>query len=403
MNVFNTITEILTDIRQGKMVIVVDDEDRENEGDLVMAAEHINADAVNFMATHARGLICLSLTEAHCQQLGLSMMVPHNHSPYQTAFTVSIEAASGVTTGISAPDRAHTIRVASRERASAKDIVQPGHVFPLKARSGGVLMRAGHTEASVDLSSLAGLHPSAVICEVLNENGTMARLPDLLVFAQKHQLKIGSIADLIEYRMTSECLVDRVAHYPIVWEGKTLEIHWFRDRQHSQVTALNAEPAFHLAITRGELTAEGTLKKPHEVLVRVQYPLSVMDFLPSPSNGSVALPAPSSQYAWHKCLQAIANAPSGVAIGLRSPADDNQKISQWINRLAQEKAPVSTSPRWDSRMYGAGAQMLKILGVSSMRLLSHPVNLANLKGFGLEITGFEVWEEASMADQSVEK
>lgn len=374
----NSITEILTDIRHGKMVILVDDEDRENEGDLVMAAEHATAESVNFMAKYARGLICLSLTPAHCQQLGLAMMVENNQTPYQTAFTVSIEAAKGVTTGISAQDRAHTIRTAVRENVRASDIVQPGHIFPLKAKHGGVLARAGHTEASVDCAHLAGLHPSAVICEILNDDGTMARLPELIAFAQTHQLKIGSIADLIEYRMTTERLVERIAHYPITIEGFDLRLHLFREHHIGAESALN-DP-IHIAITHGTQTQEALFNPTQgDIVVRVQYPLTLLDFIDHQGLGT------QTRYPWQKCLRTIAQSPAGVLLGMRSFADEQAKIRQYANAQAPETL------RWDSRIYGAGAQILHALGVRKMRLLSQKVNLANLKGFGLEISGFEEW------------
>lgn len=384
MSSLHTVTDILTDIRLGKMVILVDDEDRENEGDLVMSAEHISASAVNFMATHGRGLICLSLTEGHCQQLGLSMMVSDNRSPYQTAFTVSIEAAQGVTTGISAHDRAHTIRVASREHARPTDIVQPGHIFPLKARSGGVLTRAGHTEASVDLARLAGLHPSAVICEILNEDGTMARLPDLQAFAKKHQLKIGSIADLIEYRMTTECLVERMGHYPVHLPQGNFEMHLFRERQGD--VSHSGEALIHIALTKEALGEDACFtSQQDEIMVRVQYPLTVLDFMPSST-----VKEKLSTYPWQKCLERLAQCPAGVAIGLRAPMDEQNKFQNIANNLLSCETPGDLpTPRWDSRIYGTGAQMLRLLGVKKMRLLSHPVNLVNIKGFGLEIMGFE--------------
>ena len=263
------VEEIIAEMRAGRMVILVDEEDRENEGDLVLAAEHVTPEAINFMVTHARGLVCLTITEARSRQLGLTPMARDNKSPYSTAFTVSIEAAEGVTTGISAQDRACTVQAAVARNARPEDIVQPGHIFPITARSGGVLVRAGHTEAGCDLAQLAGLEPSSVICEILKEDGSMARLPDLIEFAAQHRLKIGTIADLIHYRSRHETLVERSQTKRIKSVFGEFTLHAFTDLTTSEV---------HLALTQGEITPE------KEALVRVQEPLSVLDFLDSGSS-----------------------------------------------------------------------------------------------------------------------
>ena len=257
------IPELLTELAAGRMVILVDEEDRENEGDLVVAADHVTADTINFMARFGRGLICLTLTRECCERLRLPPMALKNGAQHGTAFTVSIEAAVGVTTGISAADRARTVQAAVARDATPADLVQPGHIFPLQAQDGGVLMRAGHTEAGCDLSAMAGLSPASVICEIMNDDGTMARLPDLEVFAQQHGLKIGTIADLIEYRSRNETLIERIGQRVLKTEYGDFDCTSFSDRT----------GGLHMALTRGHWTARD------EVLVRVHEPLSVMDLL----------------------------------------------------------------------------------------------------------------------------
>src|SRR5512146_822715 len=258
------ITEIIADLRSGKMVVLVDEEDRENEGDLLMAADFVTPDAINFMARHGRGLVCLTLTEDRCRQLNLPLMVANNRSPLGTNFTVSIEAAEGVTTGISAADRARTIQAAIRPDASASDIVQPGHIFPLMSQDGGVLIRAGHTEAGCDLARLAGVAPATVICEILKDNGEMARLPDLEEFASRHQLKIGTISDLIHYRSSTESLITRAAERDIETVHGRFRLYAYSDRIARET---------HLALVKGKPGGD------KEVLVRVHEPLSVIDLL----------------------------------------------------------------------------------------------------------------------------
>ncbi len=354
--------EIVAELKAGRMVVLVDEEDRENEGDLVMAAEHITPEAINFMARYGRGLICLTLTEGRCKKLGLTQMARSNGTVYGTAFTVSIEAAEGVTTGISAADRARTIQVAVNKNAIADDIVQPGHVFPITARPGGVLVRAGHTEAGCDLAGMAGLEPASVICEIMNDDGTMARLPELIEFSREHGLKIGTIADLIHYRAASEKLVERVTSKTIATAHGEFTLHAYVDR---------AGSATHLALVKGVIPAGA------ETLVRVHEPLSVLDFL-DPSSKQQSFSIDQAQ-------AALAKFGHGVIVLMHRPEDGEALLS----RLT---APTTSTPRaqvkWDPRTYGIGAQILRDLGVGKMRLLSSPRKMPSMTGFGLEVTGF---------------
>jgi len=351
--------EIVAEIKAGRMVILVDEEDRENEGDLLMAAEYVTPEAINFMTKFARGLVCLTLTEARCKRLGLTQMARNNGTVYGTAFTVSIEAAEGVTTGISAADRAKTIQVAVAKQATADDIVQPGHVFPITAREGGVLVRAGHTEAGCDLTTLAGLEPAAVICEIMNDDGTMARLPELIEFAKEHGLKIGTIADLIHYRAGSETLVERVTSKPIQTAHGEFTLHAYVDR---------ASGATHLALVKGQIPADT------ETLVRVHEPLSVLDFL-DPSSKQQSFSIDQAQ-------AALAAKGHGVIVLLHRPEDGDALLSRLTGKTPQAPA------KWDPRTYGIGAQILRDVGVSKMRLLSSPRKMPSMTGFGLEVTGF---------------
>ena len=360
---------VVAEIQAGRMVILVDEEDRENEGDLVMAAEFVTPQAINFMARHGRGLICLTLTQARCQQLNLPLMVNTNRSQLGTNFTVSIEAASGVTTGISAADRARTVQAAVRREARPEDLVQPGHIFPLMAQSGGVLVRAGHTEAGCDLAELAGLTPAAVICEVLREDGEMARLPDLLAFADQHGLKVGTIADLIHYRSRTESLVQRVAERHIETAYGRFRLLAFRDLTADQV---------HLALVKGEVTPG------KEILVRVHEPFSVID----------ALDAASPLHSWnlHEAMKAIAAADSGVIVLLhRSETGDGL-----LERL-QAQPDESVPRKMDLRTYGIGAQILKELGVTRMKVMAMPRKMPSMAGFDLEVTGYVLPERARNA------
>jgi 3,4-dihydroxy 2-butanone 4-phosphate synthase / GTP cyclohydrolase II len=352
------ITEIIDELKAGRMVVLVDEEDRENEGDLVMAAEFATPDAINFMAKYGRGLICLTLTDARCRQLGLKQMVSDNQTPHGTAFTVSIEAAEGVTTGISAADRAVTIQAAVKRSASAADIIQPGHIFPLRAQPGGVLVRAGHTEAGCDLAQLAGLVPASVICEILKDDGTMARLPDLVIFAQEHKLKIGAIADLIHYRNQTETLVERVADRLVQTVYGTFRLIAYRDKTTRET---------HIALTRGEITEDKV------ALVRVHEPLSVMDFIDVTGGG----------HSWPilAALETIAQADSGALVLLHRP--------ETADALLERITPAAAAPRkFDLRDYGIGAQILRDLGVVKMKLLSSPLKMPAMDGFGLEVVGY---------------
>jgi 3,4-dihydroxy 2-butanone 4-phosphate synthase/GTP cyclohydrolase II len=361
----SSIPEIIAEIQGGRMVILVDEEDRENEGDLVMAAEFVTPAAINFMAKHGRGLICLTLTEERCGQLNLPPMVSRNRSQMGTNFTVSIEAAHGVTTGISAADRARTVHAAVKRDAKPEDIVQPGHIFPLMAQRGGVLVRAGHTEAGCDLAQLAGLLPAAVICEVLKDDGEMARLPDLLEFAQRHALKLGAIADLIHYRSRTESLVTRVAQRPVDTPYGRFQLYAYRDTTADQV---------HLALVKGDVVP-GV-----ETLVRVHEPFSVIDLLD----------AGSMSHSWNlnAALSAIAGAQSGVVVLLH-----RSETSEELLANMQVPARSTEPPKHDLRNYGIGAQILKDLGVSKMKLMAIPRKMPSMAGFDLEVTGYVLPEQ----------
>lgn len=355
------IPELLTELAAGRMVILVDEEDRENEGDLVMAAEHVSAESINFMARFGRGLICLTLTREHCEKLHLPPMAPRNGTKHGTAFTVSIEAASGVTTGISAADRARTVQAAVARDAQASDLVQPGHIFPLQAQDGGVLMRAGHTEAGCDLSAMAGLSPAAVICEIMNDDGTMARLPDLEVFARQHRLKIGTIANLIEYRSRNETLIERVGRRTLTTPQGDFDCTSFVDRT----------GGLHLALSHGRWT------KRDEVLVRVHEPLSVMDMLDAGSCGH-SWPLP-------RALAALQASERGVAVLLNC----GEGTASLLARLKPHEVPdARRQSQMDLRTYGIGAQILREMGVARMKLLGSPRRMPSMVGYGLEVTGF---------------
>ncbi len=354
------IEEIVAEIRAGRMVILVDEDDRENEGDIILAAEHVTPEAINFMVTHARGLVCLTITESRSKQLGLVPMARDNKSQFGTAFTISIEAAEGVTTGISAQDRARTVQVAVALDAKPEDVVQPGHIFPITAKEGGVLVRAGHTEAGCDLAQMAGLDPSSVICEVLKDDGTMARLPDLIEFGQKHGMKIGTIADLIHFRSRTETLIKRSFSKPIKSAHGEFTLHAFTDLSSNEV---------HLALTKGEILPD------KETLVRVHEPLSVLDFL-DPTSGRHTFSLELAQ-------QTLARAESGVIVLLRR-TETGQDILAALGEPAESKRPAS---KWDPRIYGIGAQILRDLGVRKMKLLASPRRMPSMTGFDLEVTG----------------
>ena len=356
----STIQDIITEIRAGRMVVLVDEEDRENEGDLVFAAQFVTPEKINFMAKHGRGLICLTLTEAHCKQLNLPLMVRNNGSPLGTNFTLSIEAASGVTTGISAADRARTVQVAADKSAKPGDIVQPGHIFPLMAQNGGVLVRAGHTEAGCDLAHLAGLTAASVICEILKDDGEMARLPDLIEFAKIHGLKIGAIADLIEYRSQHEKLIERMGQRVVQTAYGTFALTLYQDKT-TQST--------HLALTKGDIQPDV------ETLVRVHEPLSVLDFLEQTSfKNSTSV---------HDALLKISQSPSGVLVLLHR----NETSQELLTRALAAPEAHQVTP-WDARSYGIGAQILRDLNVGKMRLIATPRKLPSMTGFGLEVVGY---------------
>jgi 3,4-dihydroxy 2-butanone 4-phosphate synthase/GTP cyclohydrolase II len=360
-----TTQEIVTELRAGRMVILVDEEDRENEGDLVMAAEFVTAEAVNFMAKFGRGLICLTLTEERCDRLNLTMMTTRNGTSYGTNFTVSIEAAEGVTTGISAADRARTIQVAVAKNAKSSDIVQPGHVFPLKAQKGGVLMRAGHTEAGCDFCELAGLTPAAVICEIMNDDGTMARLPDLFEFAQLHGLKIGTIADLIHYRSQNESIVERIAERTMHTVHGDFKALIYRDKPSGGA---------HMALVHGEISADT------EALVRVHQPVSILDLVESNS----------TTHSWNmaSALAAVKASERGVVVLLNCEGSADQMFAQFRAAMTPENRPPARAASMDLRTYGIGAQILKDIGVCKMRLLANPRKMPSMTGFDLEVVGY---------------
>ena len=358
-----SIEEAIADIRQGKMIILVDDEGRENEGDLTMAAEHVTPEAINFMAKFGRGLICLPMAPEIIDKLQLPLMTQRNGSRFGTNFTISIEAREGVTTGISASDRARTIAVAANPQFGASEIVQPGHIFPLRARDGGVLVRAGHTEAGCDLTRLAGLTPSAVICEVMNPDGEMARLPDLLKFAREHQLKIGTIANLIEYRSAREKLVERVGQYTMSTPAGEFDAVLFKEHNSEQV---------HLALVHGDVAHADV------VPVRVHEPFSVLDLLDTHNTThSVSL---------SKALQYIQAQGVGVAVLLNCQEHSARLVEQFTRLATPENAPAKTVS--ELRLYGIGAQILKDVGVKRMSLLGSPRKMPSMGGFDLEVTGF---------------
>lgn len=363
----NSTAEIIEDLKQGKMVIIMDDEDRENEGDLIMAAEKVTPEAINFMARFGRGLICLTLTEERCRELRLPLMVSDNQTPYSTNFTVSIEAAQGVTTGISAADRALTVQVAVAADSKPDDLVQPGHVFPLKAQPGGVLTRAGHTEAGCDLAHLAGCSPAGVIVEILNDDGSMARRADLEKFAQTHGLKIGTIADLISYRLENEMTVKELSQCQFPTDYGDFELFSFQDTVNEQV---------HLALVYGDINPE------QETLVRVHMADPLGDLL-----GSVRDP---SHWAIPEVMKKIQQAGKGILVVLRQP-EQNKQLAAKIARYQQEdndETPLPSKTGWDLRTFGVGAQILADLGVRKMRVIGTPTKLTGVSGFGLELIGY---------------
>ena len=353
--------ELIDDIRRGRMIVLADAEDRENEGDLVLAADFVTPEAINFLATHARGLICLTLTEERCRQLNLPLMVNDNRSPMGTAFTVSIEAANGVTTGISAADRARTVRAATAKHAKPEDIVQPGHIFPVMAQNGGVLVRAGHTEAGCDLAEAAGLTPAAVICEIMNPDGSMARMPDLAAFAKRHELKIGTISDLIHYRSQTEKLIERVADRQVSTPYGAFRLCVYHDKTVDEV---------HYALVKGEPTPERpTLVRVHEPFVS----LDLFDF-----------DAARHAFSVQDAMRIVAHHKEGVVVLLRRP----EPASEILERLDGSQRKHGANRKWDPRLHGIGAQILKDLGVGKMRVLARPKRIPSMSGFGLEIVEY---------------
>ena len=357
----NSIDELLAELRAGRMVVVMDDEERENEGDLLMAAPCVRPEDINFMARHGRGLICLTLTEERCRLLRLPPMVREPDDHHGTNFTVSIEAAKGVTTGISAHDRAHTVRTAVAPGARPEDLRQPGHVFPLMARRGGVLTRAGHTEAGCDLARLAGFEPAAVIVEILNEDGTMARRPDLERFATEHGLAIGTIADLIRYRLSKESSIECVADRMVETEAGAFRARWYEDRVHGRL---------HVALVRGE--PDG--KPP---LVRVHVRDTPRDLL--------GIRAEHGAWTLRGALERIAREPHGIVVVLRP----EESAADVVGAGGREPAEDPGEGGAVLRTYGIGAQILRDLGVTRMRVLSAPRQLLGIAAFGLEVTGYE--------------
>ena len=363
----NSVEEIIEDIRAGRMVILMDDEDRENEGDLVMAAAHVRPEDINFMASHARGLICLTLSRERCEQLDLSLMVRGNGSLDTTNFTLSIEAAEGVTTGISAHDRARTVQAAVNPDASPQDIVQPGHIFPLMAQPGGVLTRAGHTEAGCDLARLAGLEPAAVIVEILKEDGSMARRPDLEIYAREYGLKIGTIEDLIRYRIENEKTVEHVAETDVATEHGVFRVHSYHD---------SIDGAVHLAAVLGDINPD------EPVLVRVQLQHTLNDLLDVKVEGH--------HWPLREALQRVASEGRGVVVILR-PQESAEALVDQIRSYhmpeVSETAPATGKPD-ELRTYGVGAQIIADLGVRKMRVLSAPKIVHGIAGFGLEVVEY---------------
>ncbi|MGN2408090.1 bifunctional 3,4-dihydroxy-2-butanone-4-phosphate synthase/GTP cyclohydrolase II [Pseudomonas syringae] len=359
---FDRIEDIIEDYRQGKMVLFVDDEDRENEGDLLLAADCCSPEAISFMAREARGLICLTLTDEHCQRLGLEQMVPSNGSVFSTAFTVSIEAATGVTTGISAADRARTVQAAVNPQAVPEDLVQPGHIFPLRAREGGVLTRAGHTEAGCDLARLAGFTPASVIVEVMNDDGTMARRPDLERFAEKHGIRIGTIADLIHYRLSTEHTIVRIGERELPTVHGTFRLFTYEDC---------IEGGVHMAMVMGDV------RRDEATLVRVHVVDPLRDLVGAEYTG------PANWTLW-AALQKVAEEGRGIVVVLANH-ESSQALLERIPHLTQ---PPRQYTRSQSRIYsevGTGAQILQDLGVGKLRHLGPPLKYAGLTGYDLEV------------------
>ncbi|RTZ40087.1 3,4-dihydroxy-2-butanone-4-phosphate synthase [Candidimonas sp. SYP-B2681] len=365
----SSVTEIVAELRAGRLVILVDEEDRENEGDLVMAAEYVTPEAINFMVTHARGLVCLTLTEERCRLLDLPLMASRNGTRFGTNFTMSIEAAEGVDTGISAADRARTIQAAVARDAKPADLVQPGHIFPVQAVRGGVLVRAGHTEAGCDLTALAGLTPAAVICEILKPDGTMARLPDLKIFAREHGLKIGTIADLIQYRSEHESMIERLA-------SRSMQTPWGEFQAVAYRDLSSGAP--HMALVHGTITPDT------ETLVRVHEPTTMLDVL--------FTGATTHSWSVSDALKAITAAPSGVLVMLNCQGSSDLLFNQfesWNQPPGQGAQAADRESRYGLLTYGIGAQIMRDLNVGRARLLARPRKMPSMTGFSLTITGYD--------------
>jgi 3,4-dihydroxy 2-butanone 4-phosphate synthase/GTP cyclohydrolase II len=356
---FNTTEELIEDFKQGKLVILLDDEDRENEGDFVMAAEHVTPDKINFMVKYGRGLVCMPMTEARCKQLNIGLMTPGNNgSQFSTNFTISIEAAEGITTGISAADRAHTVKKAVAQDAKPSDIVQPGHIFPIMAQNGGVLSRAGHTEGTCDLARLAGLEPAAVIVEILNEDGTMARRDDLQIIAKKHGLKIGTIADLIRYRIKNEITVERISNREVDTEYGTFHLYSYLDKIDNQI---------HYAFVKGVVDSSKSTP------VRVHYQDALTDLF--------AIKALEKSWSLSAALKYIEKSGEGVVVVL----SNNESSDTILKRIETIEVGQRSKDESELKTIGTGARILQDLGVKKMQVLSSPKRMAALSGFNLEV------------------
>lgn len=362
------IEDLIQDIRLGKMVILMDDEDRENEGDLVMAAECVRPQDINFMAKFGRGLICMPMTRERCEQLALPLMVDRNASGFGTKFTLSIEATHGVTTGISAADRAHTVRTAAARNAVAADIVQPGHIFPLMAEPGGVLSRAGHTEAACDLSRLAGFEATGVICEIMNEDGTMARRADLDIFAAEHDLKMGTIADLIHYQVLNEQTIEKISSGTIATDFGDFVLHAYKDSVAGEI---------HFAVQKGDISADSP------TLVRVHLGSSVRDLLQTQSPGS------TTGWNMHRSLETVAK--HGGVVVLLANRETPESILAELGIAQGTKSPLQGDSIQYKTTYfniGLGSQILRDIGVGKIRLMGAPVKYNAISGFDLEVVEF---------------
>ncbi|MFL2689982.1 MAG: 3,4-dihydroxy-2-butanone-4-phosphate synthase [Gammaproteobacteria bacterium] len=357
MNKNNT-QEIIQDIKNGKMVIILDDESRENEGDLVCAAELVTPEIINFMASKGKGLICLPMSQDLCKKFGLKMMTSNNRAANKTAFTVSIEAAEGITTGISAADRAHTIKTAVNKNSRSDDIVQPGHVFPLKAMKGGVLSRAGHTEAACDLSKLAGLQPAGVICEIMNEDGTMARRDDLIKFGKENSIKVGTIADLIDYRLSTDSTIESVVEKNVKNEFGEFVLNVWRDKIYDE---------YHFSLSKGDLS------KAESPLVRVQTQSILQDMLGIEELGK--------NWSIRNSLKRISEEDSGLFVLI----NHRDAKSYWLNKLTKQEI----EPKTNRRVIGVGSQILRALNLKKITVLGTPTKYNAVSGFDIEITGFK--------------